>query len=867
VRLWRTHKDIDDEVRHYLDEAAAELVAGGLTLEEARREVRLQAGNSASVSEQVRGSGWENVIETFFADLRYGARQLRHSPGFTAVSVITLALGIGASTAIFSALDPILFEPLPYPHANRIVMIWDIFQSERSDVTFHSYRELAARSHSFEQLGVADGEPWQPTITSAGKPARVDGQRVSASYFRVLGVTPALGRGFREDDDRFKGPSVAILSDSLWRQRFNGERAIIGRPILLDGNPTTVIGVMARDFENVLAPAAELWSPLQYDAGNIGDINGREWGHHLHMAGRLRRGVSPDQARRELDAIAIARVAEFPRPVWATLDRGLIVNSLQDEVTRGIKPALLAVLGAVMLLLVIASVNVVNLLLARCAQRRGEFAMRMALGSGRSRLIRQLLTESLLLAGLGGVGGLLVAEFGARALVALSPPDLPRVSAIAVNGTVFAFALGVTTLIGLVIGLIPAWQSSRSDPASGMQESSRRATGSHQMTRRILVVAEVALALVLLVSAGLLLRSLDRLFAVSPGFDPSHLLTMQVQTSGHRYDSDDSKLEFFRQALDSVRRVPGVSAADFTSLLPMSGDAYGVYGAHFEDGGGYNVFRYVVTPGYFETMGIALRRGRLLTEQDRAGALPSVVISEALAKGKFRGQNPIGQRMHVGPTDRPWYTIVGVVSDVKQLSLAESQPDAVYITPAQSWFADTLESFVVRMRGDQAVLIPTIEQAIWNVDKDQPISQIASMVDLLARSAAQRRFAMIVFELFAFAALVLAATGIYGVLSGSVTERTREIGLRAALGASPNHILGLVIRQGMTMTGIGVLAGLAGAVAATQAIVSLLFGISQIDPVTYGGVIALLGIVSALACGVPAWRAAKVDPAVTLRSE
>jgi putative ABC transport system permease protein len=415
--------------------------------------------------------------------------------------------------------------------------------------------------------------------------------------------------------------------------------------------------------------------------------------------------------------------------------------------------------------------------------------------------------------------------------------------------------------------LIPAWQSSRSDPASGMQESSRRATGSHQMTRRILVVAEVALALVLLVSAGLLLRSLDRLFAVSPGFDPSHLLTMQVQTSGHRYDSDDSKLEFFRQALDSVRRVPGVSAADFTSLLPMSGDAYGVYGAHFEDGGGYNVFRYVVTPGYFETMGIALRRGRLLTEQDRAGALPSVVISEALAKGKFRGQNPIGQRMHVGPTDRPWYTIVGVVSDVKQLSLAESQPDAVYITPAQSWFADTLESFVVRMRGDQAVLIPTIEQAIWNVDKDQPISQIASMVDLLARSAAQRRFAMIVFELFAFAALVLAATGIYGVLSGSVTERTREIGLRAALGASPNHILGLVIRQGMTMTGIGVLAGLAGAVAATQAIVSLLFGISQIDPVTYGGVIALLGIVSALACGVPAWRAAKVDPAVTLRSE
>ncbi len=289
MRLWRARNDVDEEVRHYLDEAAAELVARGVSPEVARREVRLQAGNSAAVSEQVRGSGWENVIETFFADLRYSARQLRHSPGFTAVSVLTLALGIGASTAIFSALDPILFEPLPYPHANRIVMIWDIYQSERSDVTFHSYQELAARSHSFEELGVADGEPWQPTITSAGKPTRVDGQQVSASYFRVLGVTPALGRAFREDDDRPKGPRVAILSDSLWRQRFHGDRAIIGRPLLLDGNPTTVIGVMAKDFENVLAPAAELWSPLQYDAGNIGDINATEWGHHLHMAGRLRR--------------------------------------------------------------------------------------------------------------------------------------------------------------------------------------------------------------------------------------------------------------------------------------------------------------------------------------------------------------------------------------------------------------------------------------------------------------------------------------------------------------------------------------------------------------------------------------------------
>jgi putative ABC transport system permease protein len=431
--------------------------------------------------------------------------------------------------------------------------------------------------------------------------------------------------------------------------------------------------------------------------------------------------------------------------------------------------------------------------------------------------------------------------------------------------------MGITTLIGLVVGLIPALHASRADLQIGLQQSSRRTAGGHQLTRRTLVVAEVALAIVLLVSSGLLLRSLQRLFAVTPGFDASHLLTMQVQTSGHRFD-DSTTHRFFAEALDAVRRVPGVTAAAFTSQLPLSGDSE-KYGMHFESSPSGNleaddgVFRYAVSPGYFETMGIPLRRGRLLDAHDVAGAPVAILINESFAQHKFLDQDPIGQRVRVGPTDGPWYTIVGVVGDVKQTSLAVSQADAVYITPTQWFVADRAMSLVVRARVDAAALAPAIRDAIWSVDKDQPIVRLATMDDLLAASAAERRFALILFEAFGIVALALAATGIYGVLSGSVTERTREIGVRLALGASRGNILALVVRQGMTLTGLGVVIGLSGAMVASQAIVTLLFGVSRLDPITYLGVIALLLGVSVIACWVPAWRAARVDPSITLRAE
>jgi predicted permease len=688
-----------------------------------------------------------------------------------------------------------------------------------------------------------------------------------------LGVSPALGRDFQPADDVLHGPKVLILNNGLWRRQFGGDSTIIGRDIKLDDDNYTVIGVMPAEFDNVLAASAKLWSPLQYDTGNIVSMQTREWGHHLRMVARLRTGVSVAQARNDLDRIAHTPVSEFPRPPWAALDHGFIANSLQGDLAGGVKPALLAISGAVILVLLIACVNVTNLLLARGAQRRGEFAMRAALGAARPRLIRQLLTESLLLALLGGTFGIMVAQFGVRALVALSPPELPRVDAIRLDGTVFAFALGISGLIGLVVGLIPARHASRGDLHMGMQQSSARTAGGPQLARRALVVAEVAIALVLLVSTGLLLRSLQRLFAIDPGFDASHVLTMQVQESGHQFDDDSARARFFTQALEAVRQVPGVASAAFTSQLPLSGDfdSFGVQFASDPNDNSEAGLRYAVSPGYFEAMRIPLRRGRLLDEHDVAGAPLAVLLSESFAKRKFPGQDPLGQRVRVGPdigrADRPWATVVGVVGDVKQASLALSESDAFYTATTQWSWVDNVQSLVVRARGEAATLTPAVKTAIWSVDRDQPIVRVATLDSLLATSEAERHFVLILFEAFGLVALVLAATGIYGVLSGGVTERMREIGVRVAVGATRGDILALVIRQGIVLTGFGVVIGLAGAIAASQVLITLLFGVSRLDPATYLGVIVLLAGVSLIACGIPAWRAAQINPASTLRAE
>ncbi|HWC95130.1 MAG TPA: ABC transporter permease [Candidatus Sulfopaludibacter sp.] len=864
-------RDVADEVRDYLERATAALEASGLSPDDARRAARLEYGSPTAIREQVRSSGWEGLLETLAADLRYAARQLLHNPGFALVGILTLALGIGASTAIFSAVNPILFQPLPYPDAGRLTMIREMPRSgSPRRPTFGTFHGLAESSRTFDAMAVM--KPWQPTMVGNDQPERFEGQRVSAAYFRTLGVAPSIGRNFEASDDQFRGPNVIVLSDRLWRRRFAGDSAVLGKQVMLDDTLFTVIGVMPGSFENVPAPSAELWAPLQYDPSLPAE--GREWGHHLSMVGRLHPGVSANQAGTELNAILhpFAQMHERGYECCGGTPDGMVVTRLQDEITRGVKPALQAILGAVVLVLLIACVNVTNLLLARSTRRRSEFALRAALGAGQGRLIRQLLSESLLLAVLGGIVGMAIAQIGVRALVAFSPPGLPRIGAIGVDRAVFVFGFGITSLVGLMVGLAPALRASHSDPQNGLQQSSRTTVGGHQFTRRVLVVAEVALALVLLVGAGLLLRSLENLFGIDPGFDGRHLLTMQVQESGRRFNDDSVRARFYSQALEAVRQVPGITSAAFTSQLPLSGD-FAVYNMELEshrNEKSEGLLQYAVSPAYFDTMRIPLRGGRLLEERDRAGRPQAVLISESFAKRKFPGQNPIGQRVRIGAgvghADRPWASIVGVVGDVKQTSLAVSAPDAFYTTMTQWDWVDTAQSLVVRAHGDAAALAPAIRKAIWSVDKDQPVVRVATMDKLLTESQAERHFALVLFEAFGFVSLVLAAVGIYGVLSGSVNERMREIGVRAALGASRRDILGLILRQGMTLTGIGVLIGLGGAVAASQALISMLYGITRFDPITYFGVVALLASVSGIACWVPAWRAAKVDPSITFRA-
>jgi putative ABC transport system permease protein len=460
-----------------------------------------------------------------------------------------------------------------------------------------------------------------------------------------------------------------------------------------------------------------------------------------------------------------------------------------------------------------------------------------------------------------------------RAIVALSPAGLPRVDAIGIDSTVFVFALGITTLVGIVVGLLPALQASHSDPHSSLQQHARTTVGGHQFTQRILVIAEVALAVVLLAGAGLMLHSMTHLFSVDPGFESAHLLTMQVQETGRRFNDDSVRARFFTQALEAVRLVPGVTGTAFTSQLPLSGDL-DIYGLEFASRPGdlsESALRYAVSPGYFETMSIPLVAGRSLDERDRAGAPGAVVISASLAKRKVPGQSPLGQRVRVGldagHSDRPWSTIVGVVGDVKQTSLALSAPDAYYTSTTQWAWVDTAQSLVVRTRGDAAAMAPAIKQAIWSVDKGEPIVRVATMDNLMSTSEADRHFVLTLFEAFGIVALLLAAVGIYGVLSHTVTERTREIGVRAALGASRVDIVSLIIGQGMTLTAIGAAVGIGGAVATSRTLLSMLYGISFFDPMTYFGVIALIGCIAGIACSVPAWRAAHLDPAISLRAE
>ncbi len=808
----------------------------------------------------------DNAMTPLLADLRFAVRTMSRRIGTTSVMVLTLALGIGASTAIFSAVYPILVQTLPYPDADQLTALWERESDmSKSNIGFATFDDIARSNRSFQSMAAMSS--WSATMTTDREPVQFTGQLVTPAFFTVLGVAPKMGRNFVAADNTRDVPRVIILSHAVWRDVFQGDKGIIEKSITLDGTIFRVIGVMPETFENVLSPSAQVWSPLRYNLT-------LPWAcrtcRHLRAIARRRADVSAEQAGAEIDLLAGNLFRDHPSDYSGT---GMLAPSLSRDLTDGVRPALLAVLGAVLLVLLVASLNVSNLLLARGASRRGEFAIRIALGAGSGRLVRQLLTESLLLAVFGGVLGIAVAAVGVQALVALGPAELPRLSAIGINGGVLLFALVLTTVIGSLFGLVPAWKGSRLDVQRELRDGSRNVVGSARVTRTAIVVSEVALALVLLVGSGLLLRSMRQLLAVSPGFEPAGLLTVQVQAGAGRISNDTIVREFFTGALDAVRREPGVVSAAYTTQFPLSGDFDG-YGVHLQSRPNLNPsndpsgFRYAVSDQYFETMRIPLIRGRTFTARDVAGQSPVAIINASFARKHLTGVNPIGERVRVGAHDTgPWREIVGVVGDVKQVSLEATESDAIYLPEAQWDSPDYLMTVVVRAQGSAIAMSPAVRAAIWSFDKNQPISRVATAEHLIAGTAADRRFVLVLFEAFAAVALVLAAAGIYGVLLGSVTERRREFGIRAALGATRGNLVRMVLRQGMGMTAVGLAIGGALAAFASRAITQLLYGVSRVDPVTYLGVVASLLLVALVACLIPAVRAARVDPAVALRHE
>lgn len=859
--------DLADEVAHFMEEAEATMIARGATPEEARRAVRMRYGEPLNAREDVRTSGWEAAVDGLLSDLRLSVRSLRRSPAFTTVVALTLGLGIGATTAIVSAVRPVLFEPLAYPAADRLVALADRGEDGSPiPMTFGTYRELSERARVFASLAVL--KPWAPTLTQDGTPARLEGQSVSASYFDVLGVAPALGPGLDPTQDRPGGALQVVISDGLWRERFAADPGVVGRIVHLDGFPTTVVGVMPADFENVTAPLARLWTLLQYDA-RLPGFDTREWGHHLEAVGRLIPGVPIDEAASALDRIAAEPVEEMPRPEWASMARGLDQRPLKDAVTADVKPTMLVLLGAVALLIVITCANLTILLLARGSRRRAEFAMRRALGAARPRLARYLVTEGLLLALIGGAIGVSVAHLGLAGLMAVAPPSLPRIGSVEVDGPALLLALAVTTVVGLVFGLAPGLHRG-AVTSSALHDTARGAVPGSRATRKGLVVAEVALATVLLIGAGLSLRSAERLFSQPLGTEPSGAVVMQVFGTGLE-SGDRVTHRFFDQALDAVRSVPGVTSVTMTSQLPLSGQT-DRYGARPDDGDAVEgelgpVERYAVAPGFFETMGIGLERGRAFDARDIEGAPRAAILSRSLADRLYPGGEALGRSVRVGDVRLEPFTIVGVAQDVKHVSLADGPSSGVYVPTHQWHWADRVRWFVFRSEGDATALVAPVRQAIWSVDAGQPIVRAQAMDELVLRSEARRRFVMIILSAFAFSALTICGIGLFGVLSGIVAERGREMGVRAALGASRERIVRIVVAQGLGMTAVGVVIGVATAAGIGDVLSPMLFEVSPLDPTTYLAVIALLAAGATLSSAIPAIRAGQVDPAAALRSE
>jgi putative ABC transport system permease protein len=866
LRSEAIHHEIDEEMRFHIDMRTEENVRAGMTPEEARRDAERRFGRLTRVKEQgyeVRGGRW---LEAFWRDCRYGARSLRKSPGFTLVAVLTLALGIGATTAIFSVMNAVLLRPLPYPEAERLVYVGQQYRgglAGSGEPKFLFWRE---QSRSFEALACYSGYGGAGGNLSGGSEAEyVRGVRVSEDFFRALGVYPVLGRAFTREEDTPGGERVVILSDGLWRRSFGGDEALLGKTVTLNGRPATVVGVMPPQFK--FDSGADLFMPMRVRSGFNVDPN-------AEVVGRLKPGVSLEQAQAELKEIAERYRAVNPREMQEGETVG--VKPYQDMFTEGVAKYLWVILGAVTFLLLIACANVANLQLARAAARRREIAMRMALGAAGGRIVRQLLTEGLLLALAGGAAGLVLAAWVTQLLTAFIPAGLlPPIAEVGVDWRVMAFAFAAAVVTGLLFGTAPAWQARKVDVNASLKESSGKGSAVRGHLRGALVVAEVALSLVLLVGAGLLIRTFTNLLGVEPGFDPRNVLTFQVALSGERYDTAGETEAFYRDALERIGRLPGVEAAAVTNKLPLDWQFNMPIFFPGKPDDVQSVQVRTVSPDYFRAMKIDVRRGRTFADADNTSAPPVAVVNEAFARKFFDGQNAPARQFTVGRSlDEPAREVVGVVGDIKQQGLDRPAPPMVYVPVGQmsdkfvaSVRTFTAINFVVRTTTEPTSLSTPVKREIAALDATLPLSHVSTMEEIAARSIASQRFNMMLVGSFAALGLLLAAVGIYGVMSYTVAQSTREIGIRMALGAQARGVLKLVTGQGMTLTLIGMAVGIAASLALTRLMESLLFGVSAADPATFVLYSIILAAVALVACLIPARRATKVDPLVALRYE
>jgi putative ABC transport system permease protein len=804
-------------------------------------------------------------MTTVLQDLRHGARLLLRAPGFAVIAIAALAIGIGANTAIFSVVNTLLIQDLPYKDPDRLAVIWEhnLPRDRKNNVVspgnFIHWREM---NQAFEDIS-AVGMTFAVTLTGAGDPEELPFQFVSASFFQLLGVQPALGRPFTAEEDRPRA-RVVVISDRLWRHRFSGDPGILSRPITLQGEPYTVTGVMPPGFY-YMDKAVDVWMPVGFS-----EQARTPRGRWLTVLGRLKPGVTFDRAQEEMTRVHGELTRLFPdfNTGWTAR-----VVPLKTQLTGDVRPALLILLGAVAFVLMISCANVANLLLARATARQRELAVRAALGAARARLIRQLLAESSVLAVLGGAAGLLLAWWGLHLLraVAVERLPIPRLEAVGIDAWVLAFTVGSSLLSGLFFGLVPALSASGSALTDALKEGGRSGSAARgNRTRSIFVVVEVSLAVVLLVGAGLLVRSFVQLLHVNPGFDPARTVTMRVGLPGSRYEEDAKRIQFYQRLFEKVDALAGVQASGGISFLPLVGlgaaTGFEVVGRPVPPRGeGPVVDVRVVANGYFKAMGVPLLKGRLFTDHDPADSKNHVIINETMARKYWPGEDPIGKRVKISWNDTREDEIIGVVGDVRHAGLAtEARAASFWPYPRFPYPSMTL---AVRTSTDATSISNAVVRMVRELDPDLAVADVRTMEDVVSASVAQQRLTMLLLTIFAAAALLLAAVGIYGVIAYSVTQRTQEIGIRMALGARHGDVLRMVVGQAMALSAVGILIGGAGAFLLTRLMTKLLFNVTPGDPLTFAAVAALLGGVAAIASYVPGRRATRVDPVVALRAE